>query len=148
MTARRRRRRPASPGRTPAKVRPRPVWVRCPDSVLPSLLAEIPVLLALLCFCPTLKSAEREKGSSDSAPNVLTLALLLATDVHVNFCPAGPVTEANGATEFYPRSHLVYTRQETDLHQTRRADGNPQPPEPQTPWANRTEGRCLNLLAC
>ena len=28
-------------------------------SVLPSLLAEIPVLLALLCFCPTLKSAEK-----------------------------------------------------------------------------------------
>ena len=50
--------------------------------------------------------------------------LLLATDVHVNFCPAGPVTEANGATEFFPRSHLVYTRQETDLHQTRAADGN------------------------
>ena len=46
-----------------------------------------------------------------------------STDVHVNFCPAGPVTEANGATEFFPRSHLVYTRQETDLHQTRAADG-------------------------
>ena len=44
--------------------------------------------------------------------------------MHVNFCPAGPVTEANGATEFFPRSHLVYTRQETDLRQTRAADGN------------------------
>ena len=48
----------------------------------------------------------------------------VGADVHVNFCPAGPVTEANGATEFFPRSHLVYTRQETDLRQTRAADGN------------------------
>ena len=57
--------------------------------------------------------------------------------MHVNFCPAGPVTEANGATEFFPRSHLVYTRQETDLHQTRAADGNTPSHPSRRPQQNR-----------
>ena len=90
---------------------------------------------------------ERERGEGERrAKHARPTSMAAPTAQAQEPTAAGAVTEANGATEFFPRSHLVYTRQETDLHQTRAADGNT--PSHPSRRPNRTERRRLNLLAC